>query len=248
MKNILIVDDEPLILHALSTAFRRDDTFVKAVSCGKDALAEIDNTFFNLCFLDIHLPDMNGLDIMKKVKKSSPATKIVIMTATEVDEDMLSSIQENANLLLSKPFDLDRIKGFVDHIFVNGRPVYGTGKPFYNDQDNEAFLGWLMDEKRQQERYATMERISCSIVAGDRLQEKTDISADILDINDVGMGIRTDCLLKPGCVLNFSDRAELFYPGVVRWSMSIGSADAYRAGIQFIMPEKRSPNNSLQQA
>jgi CheY-like chemotaxis protein len=248
MKNILIVDDEHLILHALSSAFRREDTSVRAVSCGKDALTEIDNTSFHLCFLDIHLPDMNGLDIMKKVRKDSPDTKIVIMTATEVDTEMLKSIQENANLLVSKPFDLDRIRGFVDHIFAKGRPVFGTGKPFYNDQDNEAFMNWLMDEKRKQERYATLEPVSCSLVTGAGPQGEKDFSATIVDINDIGMGIQTNRLLKPGSVLRFSDSAELFYPGIVRWSISAGSENVYRAGIQFMTADRNKPGRSAQQA
>jgi DNA-binding response OmpR family regulator len=248
MKNILIVDDENLILHALSSAFRREDTSVRAVSCGKDALAELDNNSFHLCFLDIHLPDMNGLDIMKKVRKNSPDTKIVIMTATEVDVEMLKSIRENANLLLSKPFDLDRIKGFVDHIFANGRPVFGTGKPFYNDQDNDGFMNWLVDEKRQQERYATLEPVSCSLIREGQSREETDFTANIVDINDVGMGIQTSCMLKPGAVLRFSDSAELFYPGIVRWCLITGSEDSCRAGIQFIISDRNMSNHAAQQA
>lgn len=249
MKNILIVDDEHLILHALSSAFRREDTNVCAVSCGKDALREIEKTSFHLCFFDIHLPDMNGLDIMKKVRKVSPATKIVIMTATEVDREMLKSIAENANLLLSKPFDLDRIKGFVSHIFAKGKPVFGTAKPFYNDQDNDGFMNWLVDDKRRQERYATLEPVSCSIVTGAGPQGETAFAADIIDINDAGMGIQTNRLLKPGAVLRFSDSAELFYPGMVRWSITTGAENVYRAGIQFIITDRQNkPGRPEQQA
>jgi len=237
-KNILIVDDEHLILHALSSVFRRDDMSVRAVACGKDALAELDKNVFNLCFLDIHLPDMSGLDIMRKVRKDSPSTRIVVMTATEVDAEMLKSIQENANLLLSKPFDLDRVKGFVEHFFVNGKPVFGTRRRFYNDQDNDGFVNWLFEEKRQQARYATMEPISCSLVTGD--QGRMDFSANILDINDAGMCIQAECSLNPGSVLRFSNSSEPFYPGVVRWSVKTKSTGSCRAGIQFLISEKNT--------
>ena len=238
-KNILIVDDENLILHALSSAFRSDDTTVRVAASGKDALEELENNVFNLCFLDIHLPDMNGLDIMKKVRKYSPSTKIVVMTATEVDSEMLKSIQENANLLISKPFDLDRVKGFVEHFFENGKPVFGMGKQFYNDQDNDCFVNWLFDEKRQQGRYSTMEPISCSFVNGEGLEGKRDFSANILDINDIGMCIRAECHLKPGSVLRFRDSTALYYPGVVRWSVNTESTDSCRAGIQFIIGDNK---------
>jgi len=239
-KNILIVDDENLILHALSSAFRRDDMTVRIAASGKNALEELEKNVFHLCFLDIHLPDMNGLDIMKKVRKDSPSTKIVVMTATEVDPEMLKSIKENANLLISKPFDLDRVKGFVEHFFENGKPLFGTGRQFYNDQDNDCFVNWLFDEKRQQGRYSTMEPISCSLVNAEGIEGKTDFSANILDINDIGMCIQTECYLKPGSVLRFSDSAERYYPGVVRWSVNTDSTDSCRAGIQFIIGDKNT--------
>ncbi len=217
---------------------------VRAVACGKDALAEIENNLFNLCFLDIHLPDMSGLDIMRKVRKDSPSTKIVVMTATEVDAEMLKSIQENANLLLSKPFDLDRVKGFVEHLFMNGKPVFGTGRKFYNDQNNDGFLNWLFEEKRQQARYATMEPISCSLISGDGSSGKRDFSASILDINDLGMCIQAEFPLKPGFVLRFSDSSELFYPGVVRWSARTESTESFRAGIQFVIGDRNASISS----
>jgi len=162
------------------------------------------------------------------------------MTATEVDTEMLKSIQENANLLLSKPFDLDRVKGFVDHFFVNGKPVFGTGRKFYNDQDNDGFVNWLFDEKRQQARYATMEPISCSLITGEGSEGKTDFSANIVDINDIGMCIQAERSLEPGSVLRFSDSAELFYPGVVRWSIKTDSTGSFRAGIQFIIGDRNT--------
>jgi DNA-binding response OmpR family regulator len=121
MKRILIVDDESLIRYSLSAAFRQDDIQVKAVPCGKDALVEIDAVFYDLCFLDVNLPDINGLDLMRAIKKSSPATRIIIMTASVIDEpERVQSIQANAELLIAKPFDLDRVKLFVDGIMGQG--------------------------------------------------------------------------------------------------------------------------------
>ena len=117
MKNILIVDDEDLICYSLSAALRRNDTFVKTASCGKDALTEIGRNFYNLCFLDIRLPDADGLDLMKTVHETSPATKIIIMsimTANEIDEDLMSDIQKNSWFFLPKPFELGDVRLLVD--------------------------------------------------------------------------------------------------------------------------------------
>ncbi len=151
IKRILIVDDEELIRSALTAALRRDDTLVLAVSCGKDALAEIGQSVYDLCILDIHLPDMNGLDIMKTVKTVSPATKIIIMTASEVDAGMMKSIEEHATLLLPKPFDLERLKAFVERIFGDGTTARRAGDYLFKEKDEKSFVNWLVDDMRQYE-------------------------------------------------------------------------------------------------
>ncbi len=151
IKKILIVDDEDLIRSALTVALRREDTLVLAVSCGKDALAEIGQSVYDLCILDIHLPDMNGLDVMKTVKTVSPATKIIIMTASEVDAGMMKSIEEHADLLLPKPFDLARVKSFVEHVLRGVPPTYRTGDCFCKEKDRKSFINWLVDDRKQYE-------------------------------------------------------------------------------------------------
>jgi len=122
-RRILIVDDEPLIRHSLSAAFQNENTCVHAAPCGKDGLALLDRIVYDLCILDINLPDMSGLDIMENVKEASPATKIVIMTAGVVDSHMMRRIQVNANLLAYKPFKLDRLKRTVEEVFAQGADV-----------------------------------------------------------------------------------------------------------------------------
>jgi two-component system, response regulator, stage 0 sporulation protein F len=238
MKRILIVDDESLIRCSLSAALRQDDTQVKAVPCGKDALGEIDTVFYDLCFLDVNLPDIYGLDLMKTIKKSSPSTKIIIMTAGVVDEpELVQSIQANANLFLSKPFDLDCVKLFVDRIIGHGTPMRGvedhclTGREAYENQ--------RVDGSRQCERKIVMPSATCSVIVSDGGVGETRFTAGILEISERGMSIRTEWPLKPGQLLRFSD-IPVLSTGVVRWSKGGGAEESYHAGIQFIMPEDPS--------
>jgi ATP-dependent Lon protease len=113
MKKILIVDDEDLILLALSAALRQNGACVKTVSCGKDALAEIDRAFYDLCFLDIHLPDANGLELMKTVREASPATNIVMMSGDTLDDDAKKTMLKTARYFLPKPFDLEQVRSLA---------------------------------------------------------------------------------------------------------------------------------------
>lgn len=114
MKKILIVDDEDLILLALSAALRRGGSEVTAVTNGKDALCEIHRLSYDVCFLDIHLPDANGLDLMKTVRETSPATSIVMMSGDTIDDDVKKTMLKTARYFLPKPFDLEQVRSLAD--------------------------------------------------------------------------------------------------------------------------------------
>ncbi|MBI4685187.1 MAG: response regulator [Nitrospirae bacterium] len=116
MNKILIVDDEPLLRRSLSKAVHSNSVEVMPVSTGEDALVEIGSCFYSLCFLDIHLSGTNGIDIMKKIKEISPKTKVVIMSAHEITDDMKKEIEKSAYLFVPKPFDLSHVKAIVSEV------------------------------------------------------------------------------------------------------------------------------------
>lgn len=110
IKRILVVDDEPLLLQGLGKALETDRAEVKMVQTGEMALKEIVSSSYNLCFLDVFLPDMDGLEVMKRIKEMSPNTGVIIMTAGVVDEDMKKTIEKNAYMFITKPFDLLQVR------------------------------------------------------------------------------------------------------------------------------------------
>lgn len=116
MARILLVDDENLILYSLSAALRHDGSQVTAVTNGKDALSEIKRSLFDICFLDIHLPDANGFDLMKIVLEISPATRIILMTAIDLDDVQMNYLRHNNGHYLPKPFDLEEVRSIVKGI------------------------------------------------------------------------------------------------------------------------------------
>jgi len=106
MTGILIVDDEVLILYSLSRTFSHCGAEVTAVESGAAALELIRKGTYELCFLDVQLPDANGLELMMVIRKLSPATKVIIMTANELTDEQLHTIASQDCVFLPKPFDL----------------------------------------------------------------------------------------------------------------------------------------------
>lgn len=122
MKKILIVDDEQLLLQGLGKVLQTDATEVIAVETGEAALAEIASSPYHLCFLDVFLPDMDGTDVLKKIRAISPGTKVVMMTAGIINNAMEETIEKNAHMFITKPFDLLQVKMLARRVIEEPGP------------------------------------------------------------------------------------------------------------------------------
>jgi two-component system response regulator AtoC len=110
MKRVLVVDDESFFLNGLGKALQTDSTDVMTVETGHSALQEIAASPYELCFLDLFLPDASGVDVLKTIKEISPQTKVIVMTAGVVTRSMQESIEKDAYMFITKPFDLLQVK------------------------------------------------------------------------------------------------------------------------------------------
>ncbi|MGB5883694.1 MAG: response regulator [Desulfobulbales bacterium] len=114
---ILVVDDNPLILMSVSR-FLKKIALVKTVSTAEEALDAIKEQHYDLCFLDVMLPGMTGLDAMKIITELSPNTKVAIMTGTLLNEAMKEQVDNYAYTFIEKPFGLSDIEGVVERATV----------------------------------------------------------------------------------------------------------------------------------
>jgi|APIni6443716594_1056825.scaffolds.fasta_scaffold180067_1 DNA-binding NtrC family response regulator len=110
MKRILVVDDEQLLLQGFDRTLQTDMTEVTTVETGEAALSEIATSHYHLCFLDIYLPGMDGTEVLKRITTLSPTTKVIVMTAGIINDVMTETIEKNAHMFITKPFDLLQVK------------------------------------------------------------------------------------------------------------------------------------------
>lgn len=107
---ILIVDDEENIRFVLSEAMERMGYYYDTAKDGEEALIKIRNNDFDLVILDIKMPKIGGIDVLKELKKISPLTTVVVITAFGSNEIALQAISEGAYDYFTKPFDLNEIR------------------------------------------------------------------------------------------------------------------------------------------
>lgn len=229
MKKILIIDDEPLLLYTLSYALRSDCISVDTASNGLDALASIVRENIDLCLLDLCLPDIHGIEIMRRIKDLSSDTLIIIMSASYIADAMKKEIDEGAHLFFPKPFDLLTMKEAVMQL------LSGTGKSSGNPGISPS-PGKEQKENRRFERRALTQTIQYSFLyLDDLLPVKRYAVGETIDISEGGMGIRTHSPLEVGSIIRFSLLTAFFEltAGVVRNLIPLGN-DTYRMGVEFI--------------
>ena len=104
-KRVAIVDDERDILEILEQFLnRRDKLDIEVFQNPLTAIENVKNGNFDLVLLDIMMPQMNGVDFLEEVKKASPSTKVIMMTAYSTQDKMLDSQKIGADDYLTKPF------------------------------------------------------------------------------------------------------------------------------------------------
>ncbi len=109
-KNILIVDDEEFIRLSLNQILSEEKHNVILTESGAAALKTIKEEEIDLVLLDLNLPDMNGLDILKQLKSIQPGILTIIMTGFASVESAVEAIKLGAYDYIKKPFKADAIK------------------------------------------------------------------------------------------------------------------------------------------
>ena len=103
-ETILVADDDRATRYAISSMLKKAGYAVTAVKDGAEALRNIQQTKFDLAFLDIWMPELTGLEVLARVRAGESHPKIVIMTSDGTPETLLRAIREQAYEYLSKPF------------------------------------------------------------------------------------------------------------------------------------------------
>jgi len=172
INKILIVDDQTSILSGMSRALHKYCDFrgeITAVESGRKAIGAVSTGFYDICFLDLNLPDMNGLDIMEQIHSLSPKTKVVIMTAEYLEDDIKEKIQNGAFLFIPKPIELDTLKAFIDtELSSDGNYEY----------TNENSKGQNAHDQRESERKPVTRTVSYSLSVYYNWELKSNLKAD----------------------------------------------------------------------
>jgi len=123
MSTILIVDDEQIILKYLQKQLSSSDCNVLTATYGEEAISIYEKKSLDLMLLDIKLPDMNGMDILKYIREKDNSLPIILMTAYSGIQGAVEAIKHGASDYIAKPFDIEELKYVIDRCLETQKTV-----------------------------------------------------------------------------------------------------------------------------
>ena len=111
---ILIVEDEESLAELVANRLKKEKYIVDISNDGEEGLYNALEDLYDLIILDIMLPNVNGIDILKEIKKNNIKAKVIMLTAKSELEDKLLGFNEGANDYIPKPFHIDEVVARVN--------------------------------------------------------------------------------------------------------------------------------------
>jgi len=111
---LLIVDDEQSLLEFLGLLFEEQGYRVTKAQSATAARRELGEGVFDLVLCDIHMPDGDGLDLLREIKQGRPETSVIMMTAFTSTSSAIEAMKRGAYDYISKPFDVEEVKVLVE--------------------------------------------------------------------------------------------------------------------------------------
>jgi len=118
-KRILIVDDDAGMRAALTEALRRGGYSVTTTSNGFDALDIFAEETFDIVITDVKMPGMNGIAVLKEIRRTSPQIPVIMITAYGTIDNAVEAMKEGAFDYILKPFSADTLDAAVNRAFLS---------------------------------------------------------------------------------------------------------------------------------
>ena len=114
MKKILIADDEELIRWSLSQYLESNGYSVDIVFDGSEVIRKLENTNYDILVTDLNMPELNGIDVLIKLKDMGIKLPVIVISAYFSDKLKDETISNGAYECISKPFEMDDVLNVVN--------------------------------------------------------------------------------------------------------------------------------------
>jgi DNA-binding NtrC family response regulator len=105
---ILIIDDDENIRKVLATILEEEGYDIDTAETAKKAIEKTKKKFYNLALIDIRLPDMEGIELLTKMRETTPRMRKIIITGYPTIQNTMEALNRGADAYILKPFDVEK--------------------------------------------------------------------------------------------------------------------------------------------
>ncbi|MEM2102629.1 MAG: response regulator [Candidatus Bathyarchaeia archaeon] len=106
---ILIVDDDENIRTMLSMILEDEKYIVESVDTAQKAIEKTDKKFYNVALIDVRLPDMEGIELLTRIKPTTPKMRKIIITGYPTLHNAIEAVNRGADAYIMKPFNMEKV-------------------------------------------------------------------------------------------------------------------------------------------
>ena len=128
--DVLIVDDEPQVRHVVATYLEREGFNVRSAADGQEALAEIAKKRPDAMVLDLMLPGVNGLDVLRKLREDGDEVPVIVLSARGTEPERVAGLELGADDYVSKPASPREVAARVRAVLRRAKSVGPTTLSF----------------------------------------------------------------------------------------------------------------------
>ena len=150
---ILVVDDDENIRTVIVAILEDEGYTVESVGTAKDAMERTKRKFYNLALIDIRLPDMEGTELLAKIRDTIPRMRKIIITGYPTLQNAVDAVNRGANAYILKPFDVEKVLQTIEEELQKQREE----KKFSQDKVAE-FIETRVKELDVEEQIADKEK------------------------------------------------------------------------------------------
>ena len=110
---ILVVDDDENIRNTMKTILEDEGYIVDLAATGSEAIQKTKQTAYNIALLDIRLPDIEGVELLKMIKDTVPRTRKIMVTGYPSMQNAISALNKSADAYLIKPIDIENFLNII---------------------------------------------------------------------------------------------------------------------------------------
>ncbi|WP_256891562.1 response regulator transcription factor [Mammaliicoccus sciuri] len=152
---MLVVEDDEKIARVIQLELEYANYKIDIAHTGKSALERLENENFDLILLDVMIPELNGLEVLRRVREQNEDVKIIMLTARDAVMDKVSGLDSGANDYMTKPFEIEELLARI-RVHLKEKSTLKV----QNEDDNASTYRYISIYKSRREVYIDKEPIN----------------------------------------------------------------------------------------